>query len=394
MAVAFAAVAGGRGVRHRRHDRRSSRSASRSSSSSVRPGAHGRAHVRRAGQVADARSPRPPDAPTPPPGRPPPTRPASMRPRGATVRPRSASASGQPRGQLGGRASCTAASPAAASTSSAASAHAEWWLGGRPPSKRAAPSLQVAARARAWGPPASRSRGRRGRAPRSGRRARTGSRCRPARTATSGPRPRSSRSPARRTSTGTAPRPWAPSSSTGAPAAAQRRGVDDPARVPGHVRAGDQPGVRARRCAGELVERDHPHLDRRGASRARPQRGQQARVLLVAGQHLVARARRSSPPSTAFTPSVVAPVSATSPALGSPAAAATRPRSAVAQLDHALELRPCRRGPRASCVVQLRDRRLGGRPRHGPDRSGVQVGQRARAPGTAERRASARGADY
>ena len=112
-------------------------------------------------------------------------------------------------------------------------------------------------------------------------------RCRPARTATSGRRRRRSRSPASRRRPGTAPTPCAPSSRTGTstPRADRARPCRSPSRRASRRRGGWR-GRPRRRCprSGDSAY-GHAALGARGGQRA-----EQAGVLLVGGQDLVAAA--------------------------------------------------------------------------------------------------------
>ena len=146
-------------------------------------------------------------------------------------------------------------------------------------------------------------------------------------------------------------------------------GVGHAAGEPGDVRAGDQAGARAARrrparrrepfaplrpapCAAARAAPAGPDAPRRRSGSRRP-------------------AWRSSPPRTAFTPSVVAPVSASS-AGWHPISCCHLGPQLVAQLPRAGELR----GPSPALgelSLELRGRRFGGGPRHRPDGPGVQV---------------------
>ena len=69
----------------------------------------------------------------------------------------------------------------------------------------------------------------------------------------------------------------------------QRGGIHHPAGGPGHMRAGHQTGLPGD-LAGKLLEGRHANAHATGVAR-HGQRGEQARVLLVAGEHLIAGAQ-------------------------------------------------------------------------------------------------------
>ena len=108
-----------------------------------------------------------------------------------------------------------------------------------------------------------------------------------------------------------APSPWAPSSRTGAPVAASAAASDDLPVDPGHVRAGHEPGASGHGL-GELGERRDADA-RRPAARARRPAARAGRGAPRRSSATSSPGRRSRPRSTAFTPSVVERVSATSP---------------------------------------------------------------------------------
>ena len=156
-----------------------------------------------------------------------------------------------------------------------------------------------------------------------------------------------------------------------APRSGQRGGVDHLPADPGDVRAGDQAGVGAD-GAGQRRERRCPDAHSAPLARQRERR-QHAGVLLVAREHLVALAAGRAPMTTAFTPSVVDPVSASSPS-AHPSRPATRARSLSASASRA-----SKNGAAAAALLGLRAQRCrGGLDRaggNGPVGAGVQVGE-------------------
>ena len=285
------------------------------------------------------------------------------RPRGTTSSPRSASRSASDPASVAAR-SCTHSQPASSNTASEASAQALRIPAGKPWSSRADAFgglelervLGVGERAVAG--------------PRDQQvvepvgLARTGSRCPRGRTATSDPSRRRSRSRARGRRPGSR---RSPGPRRAAPARRSR-----PAR--GRPRPGRRPTRRAsRRPVGSsgrtslASSRERHDADRDAVAAPGPaQRREQSRVLLVAGQDLVAGRAGRGPPITVLTPSVVEPVSATCSGVA-PEHAGVRPRGARCESPsdpRSTGARSARRRPRARSAREpprrrARDRSLG-----------------------------------